>query len=247
MSVQVLTNQDTRPTLILGGKSLHKLVTLLQDASKTAVLAFGTLLGRIVTGAVSASAITGTGNGTLTALSTVEGSTVKPGAYTLTCTFAVTHGGVFKLTGPGGGIIADNLTMRAGAGLTTAFSVGGLNFTLTDGSTDFAAADAFTITVAAGSGKYVPLKVNGKDGAQRVAGIYIGDNIAAADLVAGDVANASILYAGNLCEIDGAKIPSDGDYASTLATVLPSGRTAREELALLGIYDVTTVSLSEAE
>lgn len=247
MAVQATTNQDTRPTLILGGEALHKLVTLLQDAGKTAVLAFGTLLAKITTGAVSASAITGTGNGTVTALSTVEGSTVKPGAYVLECTYAVTHGGVFQLTGPGGGIIADNLTLRAGAGLATAFSAGGLNFTITDGSTDFADGDKWTITVAAGSGKYVPLKVNGKDGAQRVAGIYIGEEIAAADLVAGDVANAPILYAGGVCTIDGAKIVSDGDYASALATVLPSGRTAREELALLGIFDVTTVSLSEAE
>lgn len=246
MSVQATTNQDIRPTLILGGEALRQLVTLLQDAGKTTILAFGTILGRIVTGAVSAVAGANTGDGTCTSLATVEGSVVKPGTYVLECTYAVAHGGVFKLTAPGGGIIAQNLTMRAGAGLATPFVAGGIAFTLTDGAADFIAGDKFTITVAAGSGKYVPLKVNGKDGAQRVAGIYVGEDIAAATLVAGDVTNAEIIY-GGLCTFDGAKIHSDGDYASALTTVLPSGRTVREELAALGIFDVTTVALSEPE
>ena len=45
--------------------------------------------------------------------------------------------------------------MFAGAGEVTEFAVGGLVFSLTDGSTDFAAGDKFTLSVTAGSYGYL--------------------------------------------------------------------------------------------
>lgn len=103
-------------------------------------------------GSVTASSITGTGNGTLTALS-VTGAPV-PGAWTLKVNTAVTNGGVWTLTDPDGNVITTTLTQTVGVGQATVFTAGGLQFTVTDGTTDFALNDQFTITVPA-------TKVNG--------------------------------------------------------------------------------------
>ena len=115
----------------------------------------GAVLGMPVTvayayGTVTASAISGTGNGTLTSLVAHAGSTPLPGAYQLVCTTVVTNGGVFTLTDPNGTVISSGLTITAGAGGTcVASNVGGLDFTITDGTTDFGLNASFTITVPA--------------------------------------------------------------------------------------------------
>jgi hypothetical protein len=113
----------------------------------------GTVLARqLVAVAVVASAVTGTGNGTVTAATVVEGPSAPiVGAYVLTVVATETHGGTWKLVDPNGAQVATDLVMTAGAGAATIFEVGGLRFTITDGSTDFAAGDTATLTVAAGS------------------------------------------------------------------------------------------------
>jgi phage tail sheath gpL-like len=99
--------------------------------------------------AVTSTPKTNTGNGTLTALSVPGGNTPRPGAYSLVCNTAVAQGGVFTLTDPNGTVISTSVTMTPGSGGATPLTVGGLAFTLTDGSTDFAVGDGFTITVPA--------------------------------------------------------------------------------------------------
>lgn len=127
----------------------------------------GTILARrSVATAVTASAVTGTGNGTVTSATVVEGPIVPlVGAYVLTVITAVANGGVWKLVDPNGALIAGNLVMTVGAGAATIFEVGGLRFTITDGGTDFAAGDTATLTVAA-DGKMVPFDPAGAGGAQ---------------------------------------------------------------------------------
>lgn len=98
-------------------------------------------------GAVTASALVGTGNGTLTALSVT--GTPLPGAWTLKVNTAVANGGVWTLTDPNGSVISVALTQTVGAGAATVFAVGGLQFTVTDGATDFGLGATFTITVPA--------------------------------------------------------------------------------------------------
>jgi phage tail sheath gpL-like len=101
-------------------------------------------------GSITASALTGTGNGTITSLSVHAGSSPRPGVYTLKIKTPVANGGVWQLLDASGAVVADNLTMTAGVGVATPFSdKGGLDFTLTDGTTDFGANAAFTITVPA--------------------------------------------------------------------------------------------------
>lgn len=132
----------------------------------------GAAMGKVLYGAVTASAITGTGDGTITALATVI-SAVKAivGDYVLTCTEAVTHGGIFKISDPNGATIATGLAMTASTGAATVFEVGGLTFTLTDGATDFVAADFFTISVAAGSGSVIKLDKTAVDGSADIYGV----------------------------------------------------------------------------
>lgn len=99
-------------------------------------------------GAVSATPDAGnTGDGTVTALSVT--GTPLPGTYELECTQAVADGGVFKLTDPKGTVISSAVTMTPGAGGATVVNVGGLQFTINDGSADFDVGDRFSITVPA--------------------------------------------------------------------------------------------------
>lgn len=128
----------------------------------------GTLLARQrVAVAVTASAVTGTGNGTCTSATVVAGDFVpKAGVYKLRCVTAITNGGTFRLEDPDGQVIAGSLTMTVGAGAATVFKAGGMQFTITDGSTDFAVGDTFDLTVAA-DGKLVVFNPAGAAGAQR--------------------------------------------------------------------------------
>lgn len=164
MGNMVITNVDLGSVILEEPEFRDELLSF----PGTATYVEGTLLARQTDALVpTASALSGTGNGTLTALAVVEGPVVPLiGIYVLTCVLAVTNGGKFKLVDPNGAIVADDLEMTAGAGAATVFEVGGLQFTLTDGSTDFAAAAFFNITVAA-VGKLVVYNPAGAGGVQR--------------------------------------------------------------------------------
>lgn len=101
--------------------------------------------------------VSNVGDGTVTAVSQVAGVPLIIGTYTLELVTVVAHGGIFRLLDPNGSVMDGNLIMNAGAGVATPFTVGGLRFTITDGSTDFTAAlpDSFTIAVTAGSYAYL--------------------------------------------------------------------------------------------
>jgi hypothetical protein len=130
-------------------------------------IAEGTILARrLVALAVTASAVTGTGDGVVSAATVVGGVVVpKAGAYALNCVDTETHGGTFELVDPDGLLIATGLKMAAGAGAATIFNVGGLQFTVTDGAADFVVGDTATLTVAA-DGNLVPFSLTGAGGAQ---------------------------------------------------------------------------------
>ena len=131
----------------IGGTGTYTVDTS-QTASSTTVTA----------SAASSAAYSGnTGNGTMGAITVSSGA--KLGAYSLTITEPGTNDGNFIVQDPDGILVGQG-------DVAAAFSAGGLAFTLADGSTDFVAGDGFTITVAAGDGKYVPYDDDNVDGSE---------------------------------------------------------------------------------
>lgn len=237
MAVTARLNIDTTDFVI--GENVRALrndeVTFEQDAGRATVLAQYTLMAKKPVTIPTTGAITGTGDGTCTAVAAAAGAVPIVGDWILTCTFAVTNGGVFKLEDPNGNLIADNLTLRVGAGLATTFVAGGMTFTITDGATDFVAADLFTIAVTA-NGKSVPFDATAVDGSEIPEGIFMGADIAAADLVAGDVLDNPVIYSG--LKFDEDKLVFDNG-SDTIDTLLATGRTIRAELELMGLIGQT--------
>lgn len=244
MSVQARVDINTTGFVI--GENLRALrrdaVTFEQDAGRAAVLAQFTLMAKKpVTIPTTMTADGGnTGNGTVTLVAAAAGGVPIVGTWVLTNTFVVAEGGVFKLEDPNGNIVADNLTLRVGAGLLTTFTVAGMTFTVTEGGTDFAAADFFTLAVAA-NGKTVPFDSEAVDGSEIPDGIFMGAEILAATLVAGDVLDNPVIYSG--LKFDEDKLIFDNG-TDTLDTVTATGRTIRSELELMDLIgqsvDVTT-------
>ena len=104
------------------------------------VLAAGTVLALAAGTAVAAANAGNTGNGAMGAITVT--APAKAGVYRLTITAPATNAGSFIVEDPDG--------VEIGTGnVGSAFSAGGLAFTLADGATDFVAGDGFTITVTA--------------------------------------------------------------------------------------------------
>ena len=242
MTVQARVDINTTDFVI--GENLRALrrdaVTFEQDAGRSTVLAAFTLMAKKPVTIPTTGTATGTGDGTMTAVAAAAGAVPIVGDWILTCTFAVTNGGVFKLEDPNGNLVADNLTLRVGAGLLTTFVVGGLTFVITDGATDFVAADLFTLAVAA-NGKTVTYDSEAVDGSEIPDGIFMGTDILAATLVAGDVLDNPVIYSG--LKFDEDKLVFDNG-TDTLDTLTATGRTIRAELELMDLVgqsvDVTT-------
>jgi len=145
-------------------------VTVLAGSGADRALTTGMVLGRISKGAATGVAVAGnTGNGTITATPTV-GASAKPGVYRLVCIEPATDAGKFSVEDPDGVLIG---VATVGVQFTTH-----LTFTIADGSTDFASGDAFTITVAAGSGKVKQIDFAATDGSDVGYGILLLDTTA---------------------------------------------------------------------
>lgn len=129
------------------------------DAS-AADMSPGTVLGKITVGSTAAAAALGTntGNGTFGAIAVSAGAAA--GDYSVVFQDA-TH---YVVEDPSGRVVGHG---TAGA----AFAAGGVGFTITAGGTAFVPGDAFKVTVAAGSGKYVAYNPANADGSQKAAGI----------------------------------------------------------------------------
>lgn len=134
-------------------------------ASGTRVIKTGAVLGRILFGTVTVAAdVANTGDAVLTAVEVTLGRSTKVGTYTLTCKTEVTNAGVFAVVDPDGYALPD-LTVAA------AYANPHLGLTIPDGTTDWAAGDVITVTVAAGTGKLVAYDPEATDGTQIAAAI----------------------------------------------------------------------------
>lgn len=246
MVVQARQNIDTRSFILYTyPASRQDDGTIEQDAGRAAVLAQFTLMAKKpVTVPTTMTADGGnTGDGTVTAVAAGAGDSPIVGTYELENTEAIAEGGVFKLTDPNGNIVAGNLVLNVGAGNTTVFTVGGLIFTVTDGGTDFALADKFTLAVAA-NGKWVPFDITAVDGSEVPSGIFMGDEITVAAMQAADVVDQPILEHG--AKFDDAKLIFDNG-TTVLTDLLADGQTVKDALAHLTLIAVPTRTTSLSE
>lgn len=104
----------------------------------------------------------------------------------------------------------------------------------------------------ASTGKYTPfVSLTTTTGASVPSAIYLGEDIAAADLVAGDVGDLDILVGGG-CLVDKNQVVFDGGTLSNSSVVLAIANafwtmTAEKCLGLFGIYQQDTIDISEIE
>ncbi|MBA3973356.1 MAG: head decoration protein [Candidatus Solibacter sp.] len=146
------------------------IVTVLAGSGAERALSSGMVLGRVIKGTAAGAAVAGnTGNGTITANPAV-GQAAKPGIYQVVCIEPAANGGRFSVEDPDGILIG-----IATVGVQFATH---LTFTVADGAVDFVAGDAFTITVAAGSGKVKQIDFAATDGSSAAGGILTEDTTA---------------------------------------------------------------------
>jgi hypothetical protein len=183
----------------------------------------GTILARQeVVLAITPVAGANVGTGTCTNASVVAGTLVpRAGVYTLRCTEAVLDGGIWRLEDSTGVPLISDLRMTADVGAATVFNAHGLQFTVTDGTTDFALNDTFTLPVVA-DGKLVPYAIAGAGGAQVPMAILTYDatlssagNLRVRVLVSGDVKKERLI------------IDADGNGSNVNASVIDAMQRAR--------------------
>lgn len=196
--------------------------------------------------ATTGTAVSGnTGTGTVTAVALIGGILPKAGTWVLTCVEKISNGGRFSITDPDGNVLRNNLTMTAGSGVSTTFYLPeiGMKFTITD-ATDFEVNDAFNLVVTAVD-KWVPFDPAGAPGYRTPKGIFMGDEIAAADLVAADVANQPILIGGAGCVIDGSQLVFDASVSSLAVSLetISVGKSVRDHLYNIGIFPEDTIDI----
>ena len=180
----------------------------------------GTVLGRIAVATPAAAAAVGGNAGTGTLGTVTVGAGAVAGVHRLELFQAAANGGLFAVTAPDGRLVGIG---RVGV----AFAAGGLAFTLADGGTDFQAGDAFTITVAAGSGKLVELDPAGTLGSAVPVAVLL-DPVAVP--AAGDAACLVLARGPALVRADGLAWPGDydaGAVAAGLALLARLGIVAR--------------------
>lgn len=189
MANPVITNINNRAN-VLGPYTKKIEKTILQDAS--GVIPSGSVMGIVSLGTVTSAAKSGgnTGNGTLTSLSLKDGA--KVGVYTVRMVRVATHIFDFEVKDPNGDQIGFGTV--EGSGQTFVFSKE-IQFTLTDGATDFIKGDGFDITVAAGSGKLKRSVSTAVDGSQYPRFVLVNET----DAIAGDVIR-EVVYDTNVRE-----------------------------------------------
>jgi hypothetical protein len=134
----------------------------------------GHVLGKVTKGAATPAAVAGNTASSGTIASAAVGAGAKAGVYKATCIEPGSNAGKFMVQDPDG--------IEVGvATVAVEFTGGGLTFTITD-ATDFVSGDSFTITVAAGSGKFKEWNPDNTDGSEVACAIsYSNVDASAAD------------------------------------------------------------------
>ena len=177
-------------------------------------LALGTVLGKRTLAACPTTGTAGSNTGGGTCTTVTAGAKAKVGTYTLKCIRVIAGGGEFTVEDPDGYGLPDAL-----AGV--AYVNDQINFTVNDGSPDYAVGDTFTIAIAAGTG-YVKIIAIGALtsvlGDQDAYGVLT----AAVDATGGNVKGVAIvrvarIVSANLVWPTGSPLPSAAEKAVALA------------------------------
>lgn len=171
----------------------------------------GTVLGLLAVGAALASLeVDNTGNGTIAA------GAVGAGAQIGTYRIVFTSDTAFNVTDPSGDAVGSGT-------VGTAFNTGGVAFTITAGTTAFAAGDEGAITIDPGSGKYVPFDPAGTGGAEVAKGILVED-VDATDANK-DVAGAAVVRHAHIAPsgLTFKVAATDAQQAAALASLRSQG------------------------
>lgn len=155
------------------GRMSRKTVTI-----GAGTLISGTVMGQVTLGAATATAFAANAANTGTCGTVTVGQGAKVGTYKAVMIEPATNLGKFTVEDP------DGITVGIGT-VASAFSGGGLGFTIADGATDFSAGEGFNIAVAAGSGNYIALDDDATDGSAVAAGILVANVDASAAAVDG--------------------------------------------------------------
>lgn len=217
MGASFSSSTYTPDRLVAGdpARLLSRSITLLSGQN----LARGAVLGKQSTATVPTTGTAGgsnTGNGTMGSVA-AGGTDLIAGTYTARCIEAATNAGDFEVIDPDGDVIGI-------ATVGVAFTSSHLNFTIADGSTDFAVGDSFTVAVATVD-KYKLSAAAAVDGSQ-VPDLILAE---ATDASSGDV--VTVAY-------------ERGDFDEN-EIVLGSGHTAasiREGLRKKGINLVPSIT-----
>lgn len=166
------------------GNQSRENITVKSGASRLAgdVITFDATAGTITGAALG----TNTGNGTIGTLSVGAGA--REGTYVASIIEPGANLGTFQVEGPDGAIIGDGV-------VGTEFS-GEIVFTISDGSTDFVAGDAFIIKVTVTTEKAVVLP---NDGTKEAEGILLDKY----DATSADVAGVALV---RNCEVNGNEV-----------------------------------------
>lgn len=190
-----------------GGFRSRDAITVLSGQDLVA----GQVLGKVTLGAGTFAAL-GTNVGACTCGTITVALGVVAGIYKIVM-LATSATGAFVVEDPDGKIVGHG-------NVGTAFSAGGLGFTISNGGTN-TVGDSYKITIAAGSGKYVKVDPEGTDGRHKAVGILL----AAVDASAADKAGVAFLRD---CEVNKDMLDFDDLDAGEIATAVA-------ELAVLGI------------
>lgn len=85
------------------------------------------------------------------------------------------------------------------------------------------------------------------DGSANPQGIYIGADIAGADIVAGDVIDVAILVGNAVIDINQIVIENSKTLDTIIGAATVDNRTVRDQLAFRGIFAEETVAISGFE
>lgn len=142
-------------------------VTILAGSGAERALTRCMVVGKVTKGDVTTQAWTGNAGGGDFAATPTAGAAAMAGKHTVEITGAGATA-PFIVRNPLGEVLGNG---KVG----TAFDAGGIAFTLSDGTPDFAAGDGFDIIVAAGSDKVVQIDFSGTDGREDAVGILVDD------------------------------------------------------------------------